>query len=67
MDELIEPNFYSVLKEWGISTDRYPNGDYKNETAQIAWDAYRCGQRNTHCQEVHPQDWPPPQPGGEQS
>jgi hypothetical protein len=42
-EELIDPIFYSVLKQWGFSVARDEHGDYLDERSQAAWDAYRCG------------------------
>lgn len=63
---LIEPNFYSVLKEHGLPSARYASGKYKDETAQTAWIAYLCGKEHTHAQAVlerYPDDETEPHEG----
>lgn len=56
---LIDPMFYSVLKEWGYPTARYKNGMYKDERAQVAWCAYRCGSMDVSCESLDDEEWPP--------
>lgn len=49
---LIEPNFYSALKEYGYPTARFASGKYKDATAQAMWVAYLCGKEGQHAQAI---------------
>ena len=56
---LIEPNFYSVIKEFGGSTKRFRSGKYKSVFSQCLWIAYLVGQNDTYAQhemEKYPDD-----------
>lgn len=51
-DELIEPCFYSVLKECGYPTERFASGKYKDHRAYALWIAYLCGKEQEHAQHI---------------
>lgn len=52
LNTLIEPNFYSVLKEYGMSTERFRDGKYKDVMSHAMWIAYLCGKEQKHAQQV---------------
>lgn len=49
---LIEPVFYSVLKEYGCPTARFASGKYKDTQAHAMWIAYLCGKEGSYAQHV---------------
>jgi hypothetical protein len=49
---LIEPGFYSVLKEYGYPSARFTNGKYKDTQTHAMWIAYLCGKTQEGAQQI---------------
>lgn len=38
LNDPIDPEFYAILKEYGLSTSRKKNGDYYDKESQHLWE-----------------------------
>jgi hypothetical protein len=49
---LIEPKFYSVMKEYGYPLARFASGKYKDTQTHAMWIAYLCGKEQQGAQQI---------------